>query len=118
MDYSMFHVLNGLAGRAHWLDDVIKGMATYLPVVMGALLVGAWFLPGVGEQRANRERLVVYAVASAVLGLAISQVIGHIWFRDRPYVDHHVLLLLTPSGDPSFPSDHAVGAFGLAMPFV
>jgi undecaprenyl-diphosphatase len=118
MDYSIFHALNGLAGRSDWANHLIKGMATYLPVVMGALLVGAWFWPGAGEERAIRERLVVYAVASALIGLALSQVIGHLWFRDRPYVDHHVFLLLTPSGDPSFPSDHAVGAFGLAMPFI
>jgi len=118
MDYSVFHALNGLAGRADWADHLIKLLATYLPVVMGALLVGAWFWPGVGEERAVRERLVVYAVASALIGLALSQVIGHIWFRDRPYIDHHAFLLLTPSGDPSFPSDHAVGAFGLAMPFI
>ena len=68
--------------------------------------------------RGSRQRLVVYAVASALLGLALSQVIGHAWFRERPYVHHPADLLLSPSSDPSFPSDHAVGGFALAMPFL
>ena len=118
MDLSLYDALNDLAGQASWLDHLIKGVATYTPVIMAALLVAAWFWPGPGKDRAERERLVIYAVSAALIGLALSQVIGHLWFRDRPYVSHPSTMLLTPSGDPSFPSDHAVGAFGLAMPFV
>ncbi len=48
----------------------------------------------------------------------MAQVIGHLWFRERPYVHHSAHLLLHPSADPSFPSDHAIGGFALALPFV
>jgi undecaprenyl-diphosphatase len=118
MDLSVFHALNGLAGHGVWSDRLLRWIATYVPLVMGLLLAGAWFWPASVPIRAERERLVVYAVAAALLGLAVAQVIGQVWFRERPYVHHAAQLLLAPSADPAFPSDHAVGGFALAMPFV
>jgi undecaprenyl-diphosphatase len=85
---------------------------------MGVVLAAAWFFPGTPEDRGRRERLVTYAVIAALIGLGLSQIIGHIWFRERPYVSHPAHLLIAMSGDPSFPSDHAVGAFALAAPFL
>ena len=40
-----------------------------------------------------------------------------IWHRPRPYQDHPlgVLPLLSPSHDPSFPSDHATAAFAISF---
>lgn len=118
MDVSLFHALNGLAGHGLWPDRLIEWAASYLPVVIGAAVALAWFWPGAPEERGERERLAVYAVAAALIALGIAQLIGHVWFRDRPYVHHAARLLLPPSADPSFPSDHATGAFGLAAPFV
>jgi undecaprenyl-diphosphatase len=60
----------------------------------------------------------VYAVCAALLGLAVAQGIGHGWFRERPYVHHTAQLLVAPSSDPSFPSDHADRGFALAVPFL
>lgn len=56
-------------------------------------------------------------LAAAGLGLALSQAISHVWVRERPFVAHpaDTLLLVTPSGEPSFPSDHAVAAFAIAF---
>jgi len=118
MDSELYDALNDLAGRASWSDQLIRWAAADLPIVMGILIVAAWFWPGIANARAHRECLALYAIAAALIGLGIAQVIGHLWFRDRPYIDHAHVLLLSPSPDPSFPSDHAVGAFGLAMPFV
>lgn len=118
MDLSLYHALNGLAGQAPWLDRLLGWLATDLPLVLVAGIGLAWFWPGPAEDRGERERLAAYAVAAALLGLAAAQVIGHVWFRERPYVDHAAHLLLAPSGDPSFPSDHAIGGFALALPFV
>jgi undecaprenyl-diphosphatase len=118
MDISLFHVINGLAGHNIWLDRAIRWYTTWGALLMGAVLAGAWFLPGTIEDRGRRERLVTYAVIAALIGLGISQIIGHLWFRERPYVSHQAHLLIAMSGDPSFPSDHAVGAFALAAPFL
>jgi hypothetical protein len=48
--------------------------------------------------------------------LAVNQVISHLWDRARPYDAHHTIVpLMTPSADPSFPSDHATAAFSIAF---
>ncbi|MEA2512874.1 MAG: undecaprenyl-diphosphatase [Thermomicrobiales bacterium] len=118
MDVSVLHALNGLAGHGVWPDRLLGGIATYLPMVMALVLVVTWFWPASVPIRAERQRLVAYAVPAALLGLGVAQIIGHLWFRDRPYIHHTAHLIVTKSADPSFPSDHAVGGFGLAMPFV
>ena len=56
------------------------------------------------------------ALLALGLGMAINQVIGTAWARPRPYdVISGLNLLTSPSGDPSFPSDHATAAFCLAI---
>jgi membrane-associated phospholipid phosphatase len=59
----------------------------------------------------------VLATASAGLALLINQPIAHAVDRLRPYLAHpaHAHLLISRSHDPSFPSDHATGAFALAF---
>ncbi len=43
--------------------------------------------------------------------------ITHLWQRPRPFVahPHETILLVAPSKEPSFPSDHAVAAFAIAF---
>jgi membrane-associated phospholipid phosphatase len=59
----------------------------------------------------------VAAAASAGLALLIAQPIASAVDRARPYVDHpsNAHLLIPRSTDPSFPSDHATGAFAIAV---
>lgn len=118
MDLDLYRSLNGLAGRAGWLDDLLRWGAQDVAIALAVVVALVWFWPGDADTRAARQRVVVYAMGSALLGLALAQVIGHVWFRDRPYVHHAAHLLIAPSGDPSFPSDHAVGGFALAVPFL
>jgi membrane-associated phospholipid phosphatase len=59
----------------------------------------------------------VLGTAAAGLALLINQPIAHAVDRMRPYLAHpsHAHLLISRSHDPSFPSDHATGAFALAL---
>ena len=118
MDVSLYHALNGLVGHGIWIDRTIRWIATYFSIVIAFVLGIAWCWPGTSEARGERQRLIIYAVAATLIGLGIAQIIGHFWFRDRPYVHHSAHLLLGLSADPSFPSDHAIGGFGLAAPFI
>ena len=65
---------------------------------------------GAGSSRrspAARRRLSRYS---------LNQLIGKfIWHRPRPYETHPQVYHLSHSHDPSFPSDHASAAFGLAF---
>lgn len=118
MDLGLYHALNGLAGQAAWSDHLFRWTTQGTAYLIGILLIGAWFWPGSALDRGQRQRIVIYAVGSAILGLFVAQIIGHLWFRDRPFLHHDAYLLITHASDASFPSDHAVGGFSLALPFV
>ena len=72
-------------------------------------------LGGFGERLANGRAIRSDVVKG--LGLLIAQGISQVWIRERPFVAHpsQTLLLAAPSGEPSFPSDHAVAAFAIAF---
>ena len=121
-DWTLFHWLNGQAGQHAWLDQLGKTAATQLTLVIVVTLVGGWLLVAGGhfwrERQLPRGLLTVVFAAgiSFALGLVANQVIGHVWFRARPYASHpRAHLLLSPSQDPSFPSDHATAGFALSL---
>ena len=78
--------------------------------------IGLWVFARPGT--ASRWKLATTsALASAGVALLINQIIGHIWARERPTAAHPTahLFFVAPSGDPSFPSDHAGVAFAIAF---
>src|SRR5215212_10008578 len=115
MDYSLYRDINGLSGHS-FADGLFKFLANELPAIL-VVLVAATFLIPWAHRRAERRSGAVLATASAGLGLLINQPIGHAVNRLRPYLAHpgHSHLLISRSHDPSFPSDHATGAFALAV---
>jgi len=116
VDYGLLQAINGLAGRNALADTLMKAVASLGPLVLLALLGLIWFLPRPTAPRAAERRAVLYALLAAAIGLGINQIIGHLWARPRPGVGHATTQLLGGSSDPSFPSDHATLAFGLALP--
>ena len=110
MDWTLFHALNEqLAGRPT-LDRAVSDFATWSVPVFAAATVLLWIWP--------RLRLAcASALAAAGIGLLVNQLIGRIWFRERPYAAHPgaVTVLAHRSRDPSFPSDHATAAFAIAF---
>jgi undecaprenyl-diphosphatase len=118
MDYQLFKAVNGLAGHSGVLDAIMEAIATKGPFVLVGLVALLWLLPSPTTPRGLERRLVLYAVLTAAVALGINQVIGHLWLRPRPFVAHHVTLLIAGSHDSSFPSDHAALGFGLALPIL
>jgi undecaprenyl-diphosphatase len=115
LDWALFHAINQLAGRVDQVDDAVEFLAQRGPVFLIAMLLGAWIWPGDRADRDRRQWACIAATISACLALAINQVIIRIWNRPRPFATHQVSLLLKPSHDPSFPSDHATFAFAVAI---
>jgi len=75
-----------------------------------------WILDRPG--RANRWKVACLSgLVSAGLGLAVGQVVSHVWVRERPFAAHplQTVLLVPGSSEPSFPSDHAIAAFAIAF---
>lgn len=118
IDLSAFFLINNLAGRNHLLDMAMVVVAKFGPVAYGIILVWLWFWGPGREKAADRRTIVILAVASAFIGLGVNQLISFCYFRPRPFAEHVVHLLIDRSPDPSFPSDHATGAFSLATSLV
>lgn len=113
MDYRLYRSLDPL--RRHPLSDGLFGfLANDLALV---LMVSVALVFVVSRAGAARRSGAVLATASAGVALLVNQPIGHLVDRARPYVAHpaQVHLLIARSPDPSFPSDHATGAFALAF---
>jgi len=115
VDYSLYRTVNGLSGES-LPDHVFRVLANDLPAVL-VVLVALTFLAPWGARRGERRRGAVLATAAAGLALLLNQPISHLVDRTRPYLAHpaHAHLLIARSHDPSFPSDHATGAFALAL---
>jgi undecaprenyl-diphosphatase len=115
MDYSLYESINGLTGNSA-ADDLVRLLANDLPGLL-VVLVALIFLVPWKTRRQERRTGAVLATASAGLSLLLNQPIAHLVDRARPYLAHpgHAHLLIARSHDPSFPSDHATGAFALAF---
>lgn len=116
MDLDLYMRLNGLAERHHSLEQFFSYVAQDGQLLFLALLAALFFAHGKWRSRNGRHG-VAAAGFSALLALGIAQVIGSLWDRPRPYEAHpgDAHLLLAPSPDPSFPSDHATAAYAIAI---
>jgi undecaprenyl-diphosphatase len=114
LDAELFAAINGLARYSDRPNDFFQFFGNTGMYLLVALLVLVWFWPGQRVQRDLRQWAVINATAAATIALGLNQIITRIWDRPRPFMVHPAIMLLTPSRDPSFPSDHATFAFGVA----
>ena len=110
LDYTVFQAVNGFAGRNSILDAAMIASAKYLPIVFALALVALWL-----SWRARNQRGALLASVSALVALGLGQLIGKALPRPRPYLSHTVNQLIPRSLDTSFPSDHAILGFAVAV---
>jgi membrane-associated phospholipid phosphatase len=115
VDYRIYHAVNVFALHHPWLGRGFADVETIAPIVVAVAAFALWLLARPGAER--RWKLAsASALASGALGLLVNQVIAKGWHRARPFAAHpseHVWG--SRSHDPSFPSDHASAAFGIAF---
>jgi undecaprenyl-diphosphatase len=115
MDPDLTSWFNGFAGLNPTVDTAAIWITQAGVPVIVALVVLQWW------SRADRLHVRHAAVSAGLaflLGLAINQVLLLVIHRVRPYdvgVSH---LLIAPSPDWSFPSDHATAAIVVAAAFL
>ncbi len=114
LDYTVFHWINGLAGRVGWLDTVVARFTDISPYLVAGLLVVLWFL-GRGDQRWRNREGVIHALAAVALAAGVGTLIASAWVRPRPFLVHPAHVLIAKSFDGSFPSLHATAAFAAAV---
>jgi undecaprenyl-diphosphatase len=108
--------LQGHRPAADYIEDFVTYWAVPTFVVMTFAL---WFLDRPGPWYRFKVACIS-GLSAAAVGLLASQVITHFWARERPYVAHpqEAVLLVSPSQEPSFPSDHAIAGFAIAFSVV
>jgi membrane-associated phospholipid phosphatase len=114
LDWRIFHAINEFAQDDKWLAHATYVFETLGVVLYAAAVVVLWMATRPGEER-RWKIAALSGAASAGLALLINQIIAHVWHRPRPYESHTHVYHLTKSHDPSFPSDHASAAFGIAF---
>lgn len=85
---------------------------TIVPLLLIALLVVVAWLADWGRATRSRSYLVVGALG-AILALIVNAIIGHFYFRSRPFVVMDLVPLVPHAADSSFFSDHLAVAGGL-----
>ena len=114
-DITVTHWVNGLAASNLLIDAImILISSTGIPLLVLAV-AGQWW---VKDNRQDTRHVLVGTGLSFLLGLAFNQIILLFVDRARPYAAGVTKLLISPSLDPSFPSDHATAAFAIALTFV
>jgi undecaprenyl-diphosphatase len=109
--------LNGSLRGHPFVADEIEDFVSFwaVPAFVAATLL-LWLLDRPGRSY-RWKTACLSGLTAAGLGLLIGQVISHLWVRERPFAAHprETLLLVPPSHEPSFPSDHAIAAFAIAV---
>jgi undecaprenyl-diphosphatase len=113
MDYSIYKAIDGTG--PHFLHAPLKFAANDLVFVIVAIVALTFLIPW-RSRRIERRTGAVLATAAGGLALLLVQPISNAVDRTRPFVTHpHAHLLISHGRDPGFPSDHATGAFAMAM---
>lgn len=110
MDKAIFHFFNGLLGHNYILDTLFKFIAIYLIYSIPLFLLIYWFF--------GSKRIALQATLAGVLAWqGFANIIGHFYFRERPFVALPTKEFFFHRPTYSFPSDHATFLFALAFSF-
>ena len=114
LNAALFVMVNRFAMATGWLHGVGVAYAADGLVVFAVLLLAGWWWartrPGVAAMAA-----ALWAPLGMLLALGINQLLVALVAEPRPYaVLDHPLLLVAPTLDPAFPSDHSVMAGAVA----
>jgi undecaprenyl-diphosphatase len=102
--------------RSPTLDAAVIVFAQWTPVVMLALIALAGSGFGLaGPDRQTAASTGVAAVTAAVLGRIVNEPVSRAFARPRPFEILGVSPLFGHERGESFPSNHATGAFALAV---
>jgi undecaprenyl-diphosphatase len=115
LDRSVTHAINHFAGLNAVMDFAALAVTTFgVPLLVAAVALQWWVRAG----RRDVRHAIVAAGMSFVVGLGFNQLILLAVHRPRPYLDGLTHLIIAPSADPSFPSDHATATVAIAATFL
>lgn len=114
MDATLTHWLNAEAGLHPVLDKAMIGASQIGVPLMVLAVVAQWWAK---VDRYHVRHAALSAGLAFLLGLALNQFILLFVHRMRPYDAGVTHLLIAPSADWSFPSDHATASIAIVSAF-
>lgn len=128
LNYALFQAINGHAGEHPWLDALMVFCANYLIFCLPIVMLLMWGRPvnwrgqalNADEQEMLRRRraTVLWVAFACLAAYALNLLVEQFVFEPRPFISHHVTLLITHAADASFPSDHTAWAFAVGGMFL
>jgi undecaprenyl-diphosphatase len=115
MDQVITHSINAPAGSNVLLDSIMVMTTQFGVPLLVLLVVLQWWSR---HQRLHVRHTCVAAGLSFLIGLGLNQIILLFVHRIRPYDAGVSHLIISRSGDWSFPSDHATATFAIAASFL
>ena len=109
-----FRAVNDVARSTPWLHAPARLYAEYGVVLFAGLLLLSWLL---ARRQGDPARVAaaLWAPVGVLVAVGLNQVVAAAVAEQRPYAAMPgVLVLVSRSTDPSFPSDHAVMAGAVA----
>jgi undecaprenyl-diphosphatase len=123
INYALFIDLNSHAGTIPWLDALMIFCSESLIFGWLLFLLLAWGLPHSWRKRTltteegadlqDRRSAILWIAVACPLAYAFNLLIEQFIYEPRPFVSHHVHLLVHHAADGSFPSDHTAWSFAV-----
>lgn len=114
MDISITQWINGFSGINSALDASMIATTTYGVLVMILVVASLWWL---GKPRDLVRHTAIASGLTFLLGLGLAQVVLLFVHRIRPYDAGVSHLIIAPTVDWSFPSDHATASLAIVFAF-
>ncbi|HHD92530.1 MAG TPA: undecaprenyl-diphosphatase [Candidatus Portnoybacteria bacterium] len=108
----IFHYLNYLAGKNHFIDLIIILTAKYGAFVFVFWLIYLWL------RREKLRKISLLSAYSALLGLALNYIITLFYYHPRPFMLHLGTTLIHHVAETSFPSDTTTFMLSIAILFL
>lgn len=128
LNYTLFQAINSHAGEHPWLNTLMVLCANDLIFVLPLVMLLMWGRPITWQARAltgteievlrSRRATVLWVAFACLVAYALNLSIAHFVFEPRPFIAHHVNLLITHAADDAFPSDHTAWAFAVGGMFL
>lgn len=128
LNYALFQAINSHAGEHPWLNTLMVLCANDLIFALPLVMLLMWGRPVTWRARPltadeievlrSRRATVLWVAFACLVAYVLNLSVAQFVFEPRPFIAHHVNLLITHAADDAFPSDHTAWAFAVGGMFL